>query len=120
MSKANKDKRPFDGERMFVALLNAALENNDQEAIDRITGMMMGAMMDDLMADYAKWCGETGIVRGPFLAMAEMFVEVVKSICDETDIEAAENLRKNTEFTMVEISTSKEASKQKKREPGEK
>ena len=105
---------------MGLTALRIALMTGDNEAVHRITGMMMGAIFSEFMDNYFKWCGKTDVLQGPFLAMAELFTETIRSLCDETDLDAAEHIRENTDVTMVNLADIKEQVEKKKRGDEEK
>lgn len=114
-----KDRPCVEADLLYAAL-RLALMVDDEKEVHEISGTMMAAMFNDFMEVYTKWCGRTSLVRGPFQAMAELFTETIRTLCDEDDLQAAEHIRGNTDITMVDLGALKAEAEKKKKKRGDK
>ncbi len=82
----------------FSAKLSAALDSNDPSAVHNATQEIMQSMANDFSALAEKY---GSVCRGPFLVVAEGFVNSLKLTSDPLDLIIASQLkRKSTAVTM--------------------
>ena len=93
----------MDKSKTYIGMLLFAMATKNEDMIHEANEKIMGEILGNFMSDFENWIGQARFLKGMYLAMAELFVETIKLLCNEDDLEIAESLRGKVEISMIDL-----------------